>query len=104
MIIRILSDGQYAVDDAHAALLNGLDTGLERAVEAGDEAGFRSALAEILAQVRTVGERPVANALGTSVSAMATFGLGMSASAQRRSTIACSCGASSGVTSRPPIE
>ena len=57
MIVRILSEGQYAVDDAHADLLNGLDSGLERAVEAGDEAGFRSALTELLAQVRTVGER-----------------------------------------------
>jgi hypothetical protein len=57
VIVRILSDGQYAVDDAHADLLNGLDSGLERAVEAGDEAGFRSALTELLAQVRTVGER-----------------------------------------------
>ena len=57
MIVRILSEGQYAVDDAHADLLNGLDSGLERAVEAGDEAGFRSALTEMLAQVRTVGER-----------------------------------------------
>ena len=57
MIVRILSEGQYAVDDAHAALLNGLDSGLERAVEAGDEAGFRSALTDLLAQVRTVGER-----------------------------------------------
>ena len=57
MIVRILSEGQYAVDDAHADLLNGLDSGLERAVEAGDEAGFRSALTDMLAQVRTVGER-----------------------------------------------
>ena len=57
MIVRILSEGQYAVDDAHADLLNGLDSGLERAVEAGDEAGFRSALTDLLAQVRTVGER-----------------------------------------------
>ncbi|MDQ1600149.1 MAG: hypothetical protein QOD68_1623 [Actinomycetota bacterium] len=57
MIVRILSEGQYAVDDAHADLLNALDSGLERAVEAGDEAGFRSALTEMLAQVRTVGER-----------------------------------------------
>ena len=57
MIVRILSEGQYAVDDAHADLLNGLDSGLERAVEAGDEAGFRSALTALLAQVRTVGER-----------------------------------------------
>ena len=57
MIVRILSEGQYAVDDAHADLLNGLDSGLERAVEAGDEAGFRSALTDLLALVRTVGER-----------------------------------------------
>ena len=57
MIVRILGEGQYTVDDAHADLLNGLDSGLERAVEAGDEAGFRSALTDLLAQVRTVGER-----------------------------------------------
>ena len=49
------------------------------------------------------GLRPVANALGTSVSAIATLGFGMSASAHSRSTMPCSCGASSGVTSRPPI-
>ncbi len=57
MIVRVLGEGQYAVDEAHADLLNGLDSGLERAVESGDEAGFRSSLAELLAQVRTVGER-----------------------------------------------
>jgi hypothetical protein len=57
VIVRVLGEGQYAVDDAHAELLNGLDSGLERAVEAGDEEGFRSSLADILAQVRTVGER-----------------------------------------------
>jgi hypothetical protein len=57
VIVRILGEGQYAVDDAHADLLNALDSGLERAVEAGDEVGFRSALTDLLAQVRTVGER-----------------------------------------------
>jgi hypothetical protein len=57
VIVRVLGEGQFAVDDAHADLLNGLDAGLERAVEAGDEAGFRSALADLLTQVRTVGER-----------------------------------------------
>ena len=57
MIVRVLGEGQYVVDDAHSDLLNGLDAGLERAVEAGDEAGFRSALADLLAQVRAVGER-----------------------------------------------
>jgi hypothetical protein len=46
-----------------------------------------------------LGLRPVAKALGMSVSAMATRGLGMSASAQRRSITPCSSGASSGVTS-----
>ena len=56
MIVRILGEGQRRVDDAHAELLNGLDSGLERAVESGDEAAFRSALADLLAQVRTLGE------------------------------------------------
>ena len=56
MIVRILGEGQRRVDDTHAELLNGLDSGLERAVEAGDEAAFRSALADLLAQVRTLGE------------------------------------------------
>ena len=46
-----------------------------------------------------LGLRPVANALGMSVVAMATLGLGMSARAQSRSTTPCSSGACSGVTS-----
>jgi len=57
MIVRVLGEGQFTVDDAHADLLNGLDSGLERAVEAGDEDSFRSALTELLTQVRAVGER-----------------------------------------------
>jgi hypothetical protein len=57
MIVRILGEGQFVVDDAHAALLNSLDSGLERAVEAGDEAGFRSALTSLVAEVRTIGDR-----------------------------------------------
>lgn len=56
MIVRILGEGQLRLDDAHADLLNGLDSGLERAVEAGDEAAFRSALADLLGQVRALGE------------------------------------------------
>ena len=46
-----------------------------------------------------LGLRPVAKALGMSVVAMATRGLGMSASAHSRSTTPCSSGACSGVTS-----
>jgi hypothetical protein len=56
VIVRVMGEGQYTVDDAHADLLNGLDSGLERAVEAGDEAAFRAALTDLLAQVRALGE------------------------------------------------
>ena len=49
------------------------------------------------------GDRPVANALGMSVSATATRGLGMSAMAHSRSMAPWSWGACSGVTIRPPM-
>jgi hypothetical protein len=57
VIVRILGEGQFEVDDSHADLLNGLDSGLERAVESADETSFRSALTELLSQVRTLGHR-----------------------------------------------
>jgi hypothetical protein len=60
VIVRILGEGQRRLDDAHADLLNTLDGGLERAVESGDETAFRVALADLLAQVRALGE-PVAD-------------------------------------------
>lgn len=51
----------------------------------------------VVAQTRAVFSlRPVANAFGTSLSAMATLGFGMSASAQIRSMVPCSSGACSG--------
>ena len=49
------------------------------------------------------GDRPVANALGNVVSAIATTGLGMSASAHSRSIMPWSSGACSGVTTRARI-
>lgn len=57
MIVRVMGEGQYQVDDAHADLLNSLDSGLERAVESGDESAFRNALGDLLVHVRAVGER-----------------------------------------------
>jgi hypothetical protein len=57
VIVRVLGEGQYVLDDTHAGLLNGLDRGLEQAVESGDEEAFRAALADLLAKVRTMGER-----------------------------------------------
>jgi hypothetical protein len=55
MIVRILGEGQLAVDDAVAEELNKLDAKLEAAVDSGDEAAFRPALAELLARIRAVG-------------------------------------------------
>jgi hypothetical protein len=56
MIIRILGQGQYVVDDQHAHALNALDSTLEQAVESGDEDAFRAALLDLLGQVRALGE------------------------------------------------
>ena len=55
MIVRILGEGQFRVDDAAGAELNQLDADLETAVEHSDEAAFADTLARLLAQVRTVG-------------------------------------------------
>jgi hypothetical protein len=55
MIVRILGEGQFRVDDATAAELNLLDTELEAAVEHRDEDKFTAALGSLLAQVREQG-------------------------------------------------
>jgi len=39
MIVRILGEGQFDVDDSATDELNALDATLEKAVNAGDEAG-----------------------------------------------------------------
>ena len=59
MIVRILGEGQFEVDDSATAELNALDANLEKAVNAGDDAAFRPALAALLDRVRSLG-RPVA--------------------------------------------
>ena len=53
--------------------------------------------------VADFGERPTAKAFGIEVWATAIFGFGRSACTHRRSIIACSCGACSGVTTRAPM-
>ena len=55
MIVRILGEGQFRIDDAAAAELNRLDTGLEAAVNHNDEAAFATALDGLLAEVRAHG-------------------------------------------------
>lgn len=55
MIVRILGEGQYDLDDHALDALNGLDTQIEQAIEAGDDDMFRTALQGLLAAVRSSG-------------------------------------------------
>ncbi len=55
MIVRILGEGQFVVDDTATAELNRFDTDLEAAVDHSDEAAFSAALTRLLAQVRAQG-------------------------------------------------
>lgn len=55
MIVRILGEGQFNIDEAATAELNKLDTQLEAAVERDDETAFTAALHGLLDQVRALG-------------------------------------------------
>jgi hypothetical protein len=55
MIVRILGEGQFRVDDDAAAELNRLDAELEAAVERNDTAGLKTSLDALLAHVRNHG-------------------------------------------------
>lgn len=57
MIVRILGEGQWRLDDGAVDELNPLDTKVEQAVESGDEADFRVALEDLLAAVRRAGDQ-----------------------------------------------
>jgi hypothetical protein len=52
MIIRILGEGQFRVDDATAAELQALDVGVESAVERNDQGALTAALGALLARAR----------------------------------------------------
>jgi hypothetical protein len=66
MIVRILGEGQFDVDEAATADLNVLDSALEKAVNSGDEAAFRSALTALLGRVREIGTPAAADTLAPS--------------------------------------
>ena len=55
MIVRILGEGQFNVDDSDTAELNRLDTQLETAVEHNDKSAFAAALRGLIDQVRAQG-------------------------------------------------
>jgi len=66
VIVRILGEGQFQVDDTDTTELNRLDTELETAVEDSDEAAFSAALHGLLAQVRAQGSPLPAESLAPS--------------------------------------
>lgn len=55
MIVRILGEGQFRVDDDTATKLTALDKDLDAAVRDHQEAAFRAALRGAIALVRTMG-------------------------------------------------
>ena len=57
MIVRLMGEGQYRVDDSILESLNELDDEAGRAVEQGDEEGLRRLLATMASSVRDRGER-----------------------------------------------
>lgn len=66
MIVRILGEGQYDLDDHALDALNGLDQQIETAIEAGDEDMFRTALHGLLSAVRSSGTHHAADTLDSS--------------------------------------
>jgi hypothetical protein len=57
MIVRIATEGQYRLEDEVVARVNALDNEAVAAVEAGDEPRFQELFGQILALVRSEGER-----------------------------------------------
>jgi hypothetical protein len=55
VIVRILGEGQFSVDDDAAAKLTALDKDLDAAVRDGNEASFSASLHAAVALVRTAG-------------------------------------------------
>jgi hypothetical protein len=53
VIVRILGEGQFRVDDDVAAQLTALDKDLDGAVHADDEAAFKTVLASAVGLVRS---------------------------------------------------
>jgi hypothetical protein len=57
VIVRLMGEGQYRLDDGARERLNEIDNRVTEAVEAGDESAFRQRLTELANVVRREGER-----------------------------------------------
>jgi hypothetical protein len=66
VIVRVMGEGQWQVDDSLTGRLNELDAATARAVEAGDQAALHASLEALAAAVRDNGERLADDYLGAS--------------------------------------
>ena len=66
MIVRLMGEGQYRVDDSLLTRLNELDAEVARAVEASDERGLWSGLQALADAVRENGQKLADNDLSPS--------------------------------------
>jgi hypothetical protein len=66
MIVRLMGEGQYRVDDSLLERLNELDDQATAAVEAGDEPTLDHALDELFALVKSEGEALADDEISTS--------------------------------------
>jgi hypothetical protein len=55
MIIRVMNEGQYEVNDGLLDDLNKLDNEIVSLLESGDETGFRDVLSEFVSMIRDNG-------------------------------------------------
>jgi hypothetical protein len=55
VIVRILGEGQYRLDDRAFAPVREIDDRVQAAADAGDEAGFAAALTELVDAIQRLG-------------------------------------------------
>lgn len=55
MIVRILGDNPYELDESEGDAVNRLDEAVGAAIDSGDTAQFDTALAQLIAHIRSVG-------------------------------------------------
>ncbi|HYZ46504.1 MAG TPA: hypothetical protein VE712_02445 [Actinomycetota bacterium] len=66
MIVRVLGEGQFELDESSLEALNELDDRLVEVIERGDEADFAARLEELLVAVRSHGSKVPEDYLGPS--------------------------------------
>lgn len=66
MIVRVLGEGQYRLDDEAFAAVHDLDDRVQAAADAGDEEAFATALTELVDAIVSRGEPLPADELVTS--------------------------------------